>query len=72
MAAAAGIRTSRIVRTAAEVTELRDLAHQASGPVFAQIKIDPEALGFVMPPADGGILTSRFRQSVLGDSALFN
>jgi hypothetical protein len=25
-----------------------------------------------MPPADGGILTSRFRQSVLGDSALFN
>jgi hypothetical protein len=25
-----------------------------------------------MPPADGGILTSRFRQSVLGDEALFN
>ena len=72
MAAAAGIRTSRVVRTAAEVTELRDLAHQGSGPVFAQSKIDPEALGFVMPPADGGILTSRFRQSVLGDSALFN
>jgi thiamine pyrophosphate-dependent acetolactate synthase large subunit-like protein len=72
MAAAAGIRTSRVVRTAAEVTEIRDLAHQGSGPVFAQIKIDPEALGFVMPPADGGILTARFRQSVLGDSALYN
>jgi hypothetical protein len=26
----------------------------------------------VMPPADGVILTSRFRQSVLGDEALFN
>jgi hypothetical protein len=25
-----------------------------------------------MPPADGVILTSRFRQSVLGDEALFN
>ena len=32
----------------------------------------PRRLAFVMPPADGGILTSRFRQSVLGDEALFN
>jgi thiamine pyrophosphate-dependent acetolactate synthase large subunit-like protein len=72
MAAAAGIRTSRIVRTQTEVTEIRDLAHQGSGPVFAQIKINPEALVFVMPPADGGILTTRFRQSVLGDSSLYN
>jgi thiamine pyrophosphate-dependent acetolactate synthase large subunit-like protein len=72
MAAAAGIRTSRIVRTQAEVSEIRDLAHQGSGPVFAQIKINPEALVFVMPPADGGILTTRFRQSVLGDNSLYN
>jgi thiamine pyrophosphate-dependent acetolactate synthase large subunit-like protein len=72
MAAAAGIRTSRIVRTAPEVTELRGLAHQGKGPVFAQIKISPETLPFVMPPADGGILTTRFRQSVLGDSSLYN
>ncbi len=42
------------------------------GTAFAQIKINPEALVFVMPPADGVILTSRFRQSVLGDEALFN
>ena len=67
-----GIRTSRIVRTMAEVTELRDLAHEGRGTAFAQIKINPEALVFVMPPADGVILTSRFRQSVLGDEALFN
>ena len=72
MALAAGIRTSRIVRTGEEVTAIRDLAHQGQGPVYAQIKISPDALPFVMPPADGGILTSRFRQSVLGDSALFN
>jgi thiamine pyrophosphate-dependent acetolactate synthase large subunit-like protein len=72
MAAAAGIRTSRIVRTQSEVTEIRDLAHEGRGPVFAQIKISPEALVFVMPPADGGILTTRFRQAVLGDSSLFN
>ena len=72
IATACGIRTSRIVRTMAEVTELRDLAHEGRGTAFAQIKINPEALTFVMPPADGGILTSRFRQSVLGDEALFN
>ena len=72
MALAAGIRTSRIVRSAEEVTAIRDLAHQGKGPVFAQVKISPEALPFVMPPADGGILTTRFRQSVLGDESLYN
>jgi thiamine pyrophosphate-dependent acetolactate synthase large subunit-like protein len=72
MAAAAGIKTSRIVRTMGEVTEIRDLAHQGNGLVFAQIKINPEALVFVMPPANGGILTTRIRQSVLGDSSLYN
>ena len=72
MALAAGIRTSRTVRTMEQVTEIRDLAHQGKGPVFAQVKIHPEALVFVLPPADGGILTTRFRQSVLGDEALYN
>ena len=72
MAAAAGFRTSRIVRTMAEVSEIRDLAHRGDGPVFAQIKVNPEALVFVLPPADGVILTTRFRQAVLGDSALYN
>jgi len=72
MALAAGIRTSRIVRTAEDATALRDLAHQGKGPVFAQVKIHPEALVFVLPPADGVILTARFRQSVLGDESLYN
>jgi thiamine pyrophosphate-dependent acetolactate synthase large subunit-like protein len=72
MALAAGIRTSRIVRTQEEVTAVRDLAHQGNGPVFALVKISPEALPFVMPPADGVILTTRFRRSVLGDEALYN
>lgn len=72
MAVAAGIRTSRIVRTAEQVTEIRDLAHQGNGPVFAQVKIAPEALVFVLPPADGGILTTRFRLSVLGEESLYN
>jgi thiamine pyrophosphate-dependent acetolactate synthase large subunit-like protein len=72
IAAAAGIKTSRLVRTADEVTEIRDLAHEGNGPVFVAVKINPEALVFVLPPADGGILTTRFRQSVLGDESLYN
>lgn len=72
MALGAGIRTSRTVRTMEQVTEIRDLAHQGKGPVFALVKINPEALVFVLPPADGVILTTRFRQSVLGDEALYN
>ena len=72
MATAAGFRASRVVKTMAEVSEIRDLAHQGDGPVFAQIKINPEALTFVMPPADGVILTTRFRQAVLGDSSFYN
>jgi len=55
-----------------QVSEIRDLAHQGKGPVFAQVKIHAEALVFVLPPADGVILTTRFRQSVLGDHALYN
>ena len=72
MALAAGIRTSQTVRTMEQVSEIRDLVHQGKGLVFALVKINPDALVFVMPPADGVILTTRFRQSVLGDDALFN
>lgn len=72
IALAAGIRTSRTVRTMEQVSEIRDLAHQGKGPVFALVKINPEALVFTLPPADGVILTTRFRQSVLGDEALYN
>ena len=72
MALAAGIRTSQTVRTLEQVSEIRDLVHQGKGPVFALVKINPEALVFTLPPADGVILTTRFRQSVLGDEALYN
>ena len=72
MALAAGIRTSQTVRTMEQVSEIRDLVHQGKGTVFALVKINPEALVFTLPPADGVILTTRFRQSVLGDEALYN
>jgi thiamine pyrophosphate-dependent acetolactate synthase large subunit-like protein len=72
IAKAAGFLVSLLVRKPNEVTKLRDLAHSGAGPIFAQVKIDPEALPFVLPPAEGGILKNRFRASVLGGEALYN
>lgn len=72
IAAACGIPTSLTVATMAEVSELRDLAHAKRGPVFARVRIDPEALPFALPPADGVILATRFRRAVLGEEALYN
>lgn len=67
-----GIANAKTVRTEAEVAEVRRAIYEGEGPVYATVKIDPEALPFVLPPADGVILTSRFRQSVLGEEALYN
>ena len=72
IANAAGFPVSLLVRHPDQVKELRDLAHSGTGPIFAQVKIDPEALPFVLPPAEGGILKNRFRASVLGEDALYN
>jgi thiamine pyrophosphate-dependent acetolactate synthase large subunit-like protein len=72
IAKAAGIPTCLVVRKPNEVSELREFVHSAEGPIFAQVKIDPEALPFVLPPAEGGILKNRFRASVLGEEALHN
>ena len=72
IAAAAGFPTSRLVRRPDEVSELRALVHEGQGPIFAAVKIDPEALPFVLPPAEGGILKNRFRAALLGVEALYN
>ena len=72
MAKAAGFAKSLLVREGDEVTKLRELAHSGKGPIFAQVKIDPEALPFVLPPAEGSILKNRFRVAVLGEDALYN
>lgn len=71
VAEAAGFLTSIVVRDPPEVTRLRDLIHDGTGPIFAQVKIDPEALPLVLPPADGGVLKNRFRVSLLGEEALY-
>ena len=68
-AAAAGFWTARRIDAPEHVRSLRDLAHGRSGPVFAQVKIDPEKLPLVLPPSDGSHLKHRMREAVLGPQA---
>lgn len=72
VAAAAGFPISLLVRQPGEVTALREQIHTHAGPLFAQVKIDPESLKFVLPPAEGSILKNRFRVALLGEQALYN
>jgi thiamine pyrophosphate-dependent acetolactate synthase large subunit-like protein len=69
MARAAGIADSRLLRTAEEVTALRDAVHAGAGPLFAQVKVDEQALPLVLPPREASILQTRFREAVLGPAA---
>lgn len=69
IAAASGFRASRIVRKPAEVTDLRALVHSGEGPIFAQVKIDPEKLPLVLPPSEGVHLKNRMREAILGPDA---
>jgi thiamine pyrophosphate-dependent acetolactate synthase large subunit-like protein len=71
IAAASGFRTSRMVRKPAEVTDLRGLIQSGEGPIFAQIKIDPEKLPLVLPPSEGVHLKNRMREAILGPAAHF-
>ncbi len=71
MATAAGWPISRSVGKPAEVTELRKLVHEGKGPLFANVKIDPERLPLVLPPSEGAYLKNRFREALLGPEAHF-
>jgi thiamine pyrophosphate-dependent acetolactate synthase large subunit-like protein len=71
MAKAAGFARAIQVRKNSEVATLRKLvyARGKAGPLFAQVKIDPEKLPLVLPPRDGVHLKNRFRIALLGAAA---
>ena len=69
IAAAAGIGRAWQVRDMDGVRALRGAVHSQGGPVFAQVKIDPETLPLVLPPREGALLQARMRESILGPSA---
>ncbi len=69
VAAACGFRVARLVRERSQLGALRAAIHAARGPLFAQVKVRAEKLPLVLPPRDGALLKSRFRKSLLGESA---
>ncbi len=69
MATAAGIAAVRRVTTPDAIADLRATIHTGIGPLFANVKIDPENLPLALPPRDGVYLTTRFRGALLGDAA---
>jgi thiamine pyrophosphate-dependent acetolactate synthase large subunit-like protein len=64
-----GFRNAKRIQARAQVEALRRAVHQAPGPLFAQVKVVAEKIPLVLPPRDGGLLKSRFRKALLGDSA---
>ncbi|HTP60656.1 MAG TPA: thiamine pyrophosphate-dependent enzyme [Burkholderiales bacterium] len=69
VAAACGFRSARLVRDGSQLKALRTAIHAARGPFFAQVKVRAEKLPLVLPPRDGGILKTRFRKALLGNSS---
>ncbi|WP_181378144.1 thiamine pyrophosphate-dependent enzyme [Teichococcus aestuarii] len=69
MARGAGIPRVHAVRDEAEVAPLRAAIHEASGPLFAQVKIKADALKLVLPPREGAYLQARMREAILGPQA---
>jgi len=70
MAKAAGFPHALNVTTQAGVAQLKDMIDAGAGPLFAQVKIDPEKLPLVLPPRDATYIKNRFRIALLGPNAL--
>jgi thiamine pyrophosphate-dependent acetolactate synthase large subunit-like protein len=66
VAASCGIPVTRTVTDAAGLDELVRLTRDGKGPIFGNVKIDPEKLPLVLPERDGPYLKQRFRQALLG------
>jgi thiamine pyrophosphate-dependent acetolactate synthase large subunit-like protein len=67
VAKACGIRQTRTVRQADELTALRGELHACHDTLFAVVKIAAEELPRVLPPRDGPYLTQRLRVALLGE-----
>ena len=74
MARAAGFAQTCNISKRSEIAPLRERIHAAGkaakGPLFAQIKVDPEKLPLVLPPRAGTYLKERFRIALLGPDAV--
>jgi thiamine pyrophosphate-dependent acetolactate synthase large subunit-like protein len=69
IARAVGFAAAETVRSQAELDAFEHSLYAAPGPVFAGIKVAPEATKIELAPRDGPYLRSRFREALLGKSA---
>jgi thiamine pyrophosphate-dependent acetolactate synthase large subunit-like protein len=73
IAKSAGFTTTMSIKTKSELGLLKNLIYKesktTSGPLFAQVKVDPEKLPLVLPPREGAYLKNRFRIALLGTQA---
>ena len=73
IAKSAGFTTTMSIKTKSELGLLKTLIYKesktTSGPLFAQVKVDPEKLPLVLPPREGAYLKNRFRIALLGTQA---
>jgi thiamine pyrophosphate-dependent acetolactate synthase large subunit-like protein len=65
-----GFADTGIIKTDEELNKSLDHLTTGDGPVFRVIKVRAEPLDFVLPSKDGVHFKNRFRQALLGDSAL--
>jgi len=70
IAKSAGFTMTMSIKTKSELGLLKNQIYKesktTSGPLFAQVKVDPEKLPLVLPPREGAYLKNRFRIALLG------
>lgn len=69
IAKASLFRNALTVTEAKQLPEVVALAHRATGPNFATIKVVAEKIPIVLPPREGALLKARFRRALLGPGA---
>ena len=69
IAQSSGFRRTATVRRAGELDDAVSLLHTAEGPVLVVLKVSSARDPLVLPPWDGALLKSRFRQALLGPRA---
>jgi thiamine pyrophosphate-dependent acetolactate synthase large subunit-like protein len=65
VARSTGFRETLTVRTADDLESAVPLLYRAKGPVFVVLKVSSARDPLVLPPWDGSLLKSRFRQALL-------
>ena len=70
MAAAAGFQETILARDEEALSRAAQLVRFGKGPVFAALKVTGAKSALVLPPRDGVVLKTRFREALLGLGAV--